>query len=143
MPRQDEIAPSGDMPIAEPLRPATDQTRPTSPDATDPGAGRERVAGHGRGGQRRQAVCRDRPEAALEGQGRGRLKAGVLEERVQVPVPVAPIATVEDADAREATLIGPGTDGVGMDAEQACRATHRQRRPFRPRVDDGDLQRKR
>lgn len=100
MPRQDEIARSGDMPIAEPLRPATDQTRPTSPDATDPGAG--------------PVVAESTRNA-----GPGRLRAGVV-AGAAVALAVGAVATSLAASPAQAptpgstvTTGGNGAGGVG------------------------------
>jgi hypothetical protein len=43
---------------------------------------------------------------------------GLLEERVQVRDAVAPIAALVDAQATQATLLGPRPNGVRMDAQQ-------------------------
>ena len=76
------------------------------------------------------------PEPALEGEWPGRLQAGVSQEREQVAVLVATVAAVVDADAAEATLVGPGADGVDVHAQQPGGTAHGERRPLGSRVDD-------
>ena len=90
-----------------------------------------------------QALRGGRSQPALERGGRQRLEPGVLQEREQIAVPVAPVTAIVDPDARETTLVGPGADRVGVDAQQARRATHRQGRPLGSWLDGRDLQRNR
>jgi len=57
--------------------------------------------------------------------GRGRLDANGRDEGLEVADAVTPIAARVDAQAAQASLLRPGANGVGVDAEDARSLGHR------------------
>jgi hypothetical protein len=93
--------------------------------------GLDRRAAYGRGVRRRARADGQSPEdgelsfdmaLGWGGEGVGRaLGRSLREESLDVPAPVAAIASGVDAECRQSAGIGPGADGIGVDPKEGRR----------------------